>query len=183
MNWMENNNHQSHQLLHSYCLNPEVRLETQGVNEQILLVMRAHPITQLPWIFNTIILFILLIVLNILFFSFFSLQQALFSNLFGIVILLSYVWFSFLSWFFNVGIVTDLRIIDIDFTSVIYKEVTEARLDKVEDITSKSGGYFQSFFDYGDVFVQTAGTEKNIEFINISKPSDVVRIISDLVGK
>lgn len=180
---MENNNNQSHQLLHSYCLNPNVRLETQGVNEQVLLVMRAHPITQLHWIFNTIILFILLIVLNILLFSFLTARQILFTNIFGIVILLSYVWFNFLSWFFNVGVITNLRIIDIDFISVIYKEVTEARLDKVEDITSKSGGYFQSFFDYGNVFIQTAGTEINIEFENISKPSEVVRVISDLVGK
>lgn len=180
---MENNNNQSHQLLHSYCLNPDVRLESQGVNEQVFLVMRAHPVTQLPWIFNTLILFILLVVLNFFLFSFFTIGQILFTNIFGIVILLSYVWFNFISWFFNVGVATNLRIIDIDFVSVLYKEVTEARLDKVEDITSKSGGYFQSFFDYGNVFVQTAGTEVNIEFVNISKPSEVVRIISDLVGK
>lgn len=180
---MENNNNQSHQLLHSYCLNPEVRLETQGVNEQVLLVVRAHPITQLPWIFNTLILFILLIVLNLFVFSFLSISQILFINIFGMVILLSYIWFNFLGWFFNVGVITNLRIVDIDFTSVIYKEITEARVEKVEDITSKSGGYFQSFFDYGNVFVQTAGTEVNIEFVNISRPSEVVRIISDLVGK
>lgn len=180
---MENNTNQSHQLLHSYCLNPQVRIETQGPNESVLLVMRAHPITQIPWIFNTLILLLLLIGLNIFLFSFLSIQQILFTNIFGIVILLSYVWFNFLTWFFNVGVVTNQRIIDIDFMSVIYKEVTEAMLGKVEDITSKSGGYFQSFFDYGNVFIQTAGTEVNIEFINISKPSEVVRVISDLVGK
>ncbi len=180
---MENNNNQSHQLLHSYCLNPEVRIETQGSNESILLVLRAHPITQISWILNTFFLFLLFIVLNFLFFSFLSFRQILFINLFGIVVLLSYIWFNFLNWFFNVGVITNQRIVDIDFASVIYKEVTETRLDKVEDITSKSGGYFESFFDYGDVFVQTAGKEAFIEFMNVPKPSDAVRIISELIGR
>ena len=178
---MENNTNQSHQLLHSYCLNPEVKLDTQGLNEPILVVVRSHPFTQLPWIFNSVFLFILLITLNILLFSIFSTAQVIFINTFSIILILSYIWFNILDWFFNVGIVTNERIIDVDFMNVLYKEVTEARLDKVEDITSKSGGFFESFFDYGDVFIQTAGSAVHIEFMNISKPSDVVRIISDLV--
>lgn len=180
---MENNNNQSHQILHSYCLNPEVKLEIQGPNEHILLVLRAHPITQLPWIFNVIILTILLTVLNLLLFSFLTFRQALFANIFGIIVIATYAWYNFLSWFFNAGVVTNQRIIDIDFTSVLYKEVSEALLAKIEDITSKSGGYFESFFDYGDVFVQTAGTAENIEFLNVPHPSEVVRIIDELIGK
>lgn len=180
---MENNNNQSHQLLHSYCLNPDVRVESQGVNERIILVLRAHPVTQIHWIFNVIILTILLIALNFFLFSIFNIAQILFTNLFGIIMILSYTWFNFLTYFFNVGVVTNQRIIDIDYTSVLYKEVSEALLSKVEDITSKSGGYFESFFDYGDVFIQTAGTSENIEFLNIPHPSEVVRIIDELLGK
>ncbi len=180
---MENNNNQSHQLLHSYCLNPEVRFESQGLNEHVLLVLRAHPITQIPWIFNTLVLFILIIVLNVFLFSLLSGRQILFTNIFGFAVLLSYIWFNFLNWFFNVGVVTTLRIIDVDFTSVIYKEVTETRLDRVEDITSKSGGYFESFFDYGNVFVQTAGKDTYIEYMNVPKPSEAVRIIDELIGR
>lgn len=70
-----------------------------------------------------------------------------------------------------------------DYANIIYKEVSEARLDKIEDITSKSGGFFESFFNYGNLFIQTAGTESNVEFINIPNPSDVVRIIDDLTGR
>lgn len=107
----------------------------------------------------------------------------MFTNIFGFAVLLSYIWFNFLNWFFNVGVVTTLRIIDVDFTSVIYKEVTETRLDRVEDITSKSGGYFESFFDYGNVFVQTAGKDTYIEYMNVPKPSEAVRIIDELIGR
>jgi hypothetical protein len=56
-----------------------------------------------------------------------------------------------------------------------------AVINKIEDVTSKSGGFFSSVFDYGNVFVQTAGTEANVEFMNIPKPSEVVKIINSLL--
>jgi len=73
-------------------------------------------------------------------------------------------------------------VIDIDFSTVIYREVTEAGLKQIEDITSKSGGYFASLFDYGDVFIQTAGTDVNIEFLKIPKPAEVVSIVNSFIS-
>ncbi|MDO9028065.1 MAG: hypothetical protein Q7U68_04300, partial [Candidatus Roizmanbacteria bacterium] len=54
---------------------------------------------------------------------------------------------------------------------------------KIEDITVKSGGYLQSLFDYGSIFVQTAGTAVNIEFNNVPYPTDAVQVINKLLGK
>ncbi len=180
---MENNRTQSHRFLHSFCLNPSVCFETQLQNEQVLLVLRAHPFTQLPWMFYSIVMLILLFIINIVVSSFFSWRQILFMDSMALVFIVSYVWLNFLNWFFNVGVVTNIRIVDIDFTNAIYKEVTEAHLDKIEEITSKSGGFFASFFDFGNVYVETAGEAPNIEFINIPKPADVVTIIDGLLGK
>ncbi len=171
----------SHSILHSFCVKPGYRFETQHLTEQVILVLRAHPITQLPWIFNSIFLLIILFFLNFLFLNFLSTSQTLFANIFGLAVIFAYIWFNFLSWFFNVGIITNERIIDIDFHTVIYKEVTETQLAKVEDVTAKSGGFFASIFNYGTVFVQTAGAEVNIEFINVPKPSEVTKIINSLV--
>jgi hypothetical protein len=80
-----------------------------------------------------------------------------------------------------VGLITNERIVDVDFYNVLYKEVTATRIEKIEDVTSKSGGFIESFFHYGDVFVQTAGNELNIEFLEVPSPSRVVRIINDLM--
>jgi hypothetical protein len=74
-------------------------------------------------------------------------------------------------------------VIDIDLHSILYKEVTMAVLGKIEDVTSKSGGFFSSIFNYGNVFVQTAGTEANVEFINIPRPSEVTKIINSLLPR
>lgn len=174
---------QSHQFLHSYCIRPDVKFEAQAKDEHIILVLRAHPITFLPWIFNSLVFFIALIVLDFILPNFLTANQVIFINIFALILLFSYIFFNFLSWFFNVGIITNQRIIDIDFDNVIYKEVTETNFSRIQDITSKSGGFFEAFFNYGNLFVQTAASEQNIEFLNIPSPSDVVRIIEDLTGK
>jgi len=177
------NNGQNHKLFHSFCLYPNVKFETQENKENVILVLRAHPITQIYWLLNSLFFIFILSLLNYFFPSFFNATQIFFLNVFAIVFILSYLWLNFLNWFFNVGVISNKRIIDIDFHGIIYKEVTATHLNKIEDITSKGGGYFQSFFDYGNVFIQTAGTEANIEFIDVPYPSQVATMINELIGK
>jgi len=173
---------ESHKIYHSFCLRPKINFDGQNDHEDIVLVLRAHPVTQVFWLINGFILLITIILLNFIFPKFLDYYQILFFDLFGLVITLSYLWFNFLGWFFNVGIVTNQRVIDIDFKGVLYKEVTIAMLRKIEDVTSKSGGFFSSVFDFGNVFIQTAGTEANIEFMDIPKPSQVAKIINQLLS-
>lgn len=171
----------SHKVLHSFCIRPNIRFENQEDDEEVILVLRAHPVTLIPWILNGFILLILLFFLDFALGSFLSGTQFFFANFLAITFILSYFWFNFLGYFFNVGIITNKRIIDLDFHAVIYKEVTETIFSKIEDITAKSGGYFASLFNFGDVFIQTAGTETNVEFLKVPMPNEVVKIINDLV--
>lgn len=171
----------SHGILHSFCIRPDYRFENQNPDEEIILVLRAHPVTLIPWIINSIFLFAVLISLNFLLPKFLNAGQILFLDIFGIAFILAYIWFNFLSWFFNIGIVTSSRIIDVDFHAVIYREITATHLSKIEDVTAKSGGFIASVFNFGNVFVQTAGSEINIEFINIPRPVDATKIINDLI--
>lgn len=168
--------------MHAFCIRPNISFDIQDTGEEVILFLRAHPITQLYWIVNGLILSILLIVLNFIFPTIFTPQQIFFINIAGIFFIGAYLWANFLTYFFNVGIVTNKRVIDIDFHAIIYKETTEADLGKIEDITAKSGGYFASLFNFGDVFIQTAGTEVNIEFLKIPRPSEVVNIINHLAS-
>lgn len=172
---------EAHHLFHAFCLRPKIGFEGQHSKEEVVLVLRAHPITQIYWIINGFILLMIFILLNFILPGVLGINQILFFDIFGLVVVFGYLWFNFLSWFFNVGIVSNHRIIDIDFHSVLYKEVTIAILGKVEDVSSKAGGFFSAIFDYGNVFVQTAGTEANIEFMNTPKPSQVAKIINQLI--
>lgn len=174
---------QSHRFFHSFDLLPHIQFETQHQDEEVVLALRAHPITLLPWIINSIVLLILIFLLNIFYPSFFSISQIIFLNILAVSVVFAYVWFNFLGWFFNVGIITKERILDIDLHSVIYKETTVTQLNKVEDITVKSAGFFSSIFNYGNLFIQTAGADVNIEFLNIPAPADASKIINDLMNR
>lgn len=168
--------------LHAFSLYPSVRVESQSDEEKIVLLLRAHPITQIFWIINAFIFSILLIGLVIFMPGIIGIKETLFLAIFGIAFIFSYIWFNFLSWFFNVGVITTERVVDIDFHSIIYKEISEARLNKIEDVTSKGAGYFGSLFNFGNLFIQTAGTEVNIEFMNVPDPSGASHVINELLS-
>ncbi|MBI4973332.1 hypothetical protein HZC27_01850 [Candidatus Roizmanbacteria bacterium] len=173
----------SHKLFHSFCIKPATRFDTQGVDEEVILVLRAHPVTLVPILINGLVLFFILFFTNFFFPSFLTLSQILFINVFFLVFIGNYLWFGFLNWYFNVGIITNKGIVDVDFNLIIYKETTYTLLSHVEDVTAKSGGFFESVFDFGNLFIQTAGTERNTEFLNIPHPSSAAKIINALVQK
>jgi len=166
--------------LNAYILHPKIVCNFTEKNEKIILMVRAHPLTQIYWVVNGILFFAILAGFDFVFLPYLNLLQKIFINLFVTIVIFSYWWFNFLSWFFNVGIITNQRIIDVDFHSLVYKEITSAKLEKVEDITVKSGGFLASIFNFGNIFVQTAGTEVNIEFINIPFPDKVRDLINNL---
>lgn len=173
----------THEYMHAFEVAPEVSFETQSGGEKVLLLIRAHPLTQLSWIFNSLVFLLLLILFNMVAMNFVQLTvgQAVFLNIFIFNFILSYVFFNFVTWYYNVGIITNERIVDIDFMYLIYKEVSGTELEKVEDVTAKTGGYFASLFNFGDVFLQTAGSHQTIEFLKVPKPAQVVKIMSNLL--
>ena len=172
----------SHNPLSAFLSWPDrVNFETQDRDERIVLMLRKHLITNVPWIILTIILIFAPSLL-----SFFPLLDFLPTHfqfvalLFWYLIVTAFFLESFLTWFFNVYLVTDERIIDIDFYNLIYREVTDAKLDKIQDVTYTLGGVVRTIFNYGDVVVQTAGTVPNIEFQAVPDPAEVARILQEL---
>jgi len=88
---------------------------------------------------------------------------------------------TFLVWFFSVYIITDERIIDVDFISLLFKDVSSAKLDDIQDISSKTGGLLATVVDYGTVYIQTAGEKTEIEFENVPQPAKVAAILNELL--
>lgn len=169
--------------MNSLCILPDARFDVQYEKEQIIMVLRAHPATQIGWMLFSLVMLFILITINFFLPSFFTVSHQILINITGFIYILSYIWLKFILYYYHVGIVTTKRIIDIDQHSILYRETSEARLDKIEDVTSRSGGYFGAIFNYGNVFVQTAGAEANIEFVHIPVPTMVAKIINEVQPK
>ncbi|MDP3955121.1 MAG: PH domain-containing protein [bacterium] len=168
--------------LSAYILNPvKVRFSSQADEEQVILLLRKHWITNVPWMALAILLFFAPLVLPIFpLLDFLPTRYQLMSLIIWYLLLLAFIFESFLTWFFNVYIVTDERLIDVDFYNLIYKQITEAKADKIQDTTYRVGGVLRSVFNFGDVLIQTAGAEANLEFEAVPNPNEVVKVIQDL---
>ncbi len=177
--------------LTSFAVSPEgIRFETQDDTETVVLFLRQHMIVLLGPALLTVLLVITPVGLLPLLFRYLTLpftrptSYIIVGTAMWYVVTFGFALMSFLRWFFNIYIVTDKRIVDIDFIHLLYKEFSEARLDKIQDVTYKSSGIFSVFFDYGDAYVQTAGGDlPNIEFLSVPKPAKVVETISKLLEK
>lgn len=179
-------------VLSSFCQNPQgVSFETQKGTESIILFLRSHFLTNLSWIIISIILVILPLIaalflpnmhLGFLSSEVVSRFVTVFA-LFYYLIVFSYIFLSFLSWFYNVFIVTTERILDIDYSDIVVHNMAETKLNHIEDVRYTQSGFIPSFINYGNLFVQTAGTEENFEAFSIPKPREATDIITDLTGR
>ncbi|OGK17068.1 hypothetical protein A2690_04815 [Candidatus Roizmanbacteria bacterium RIFCSPHIGHO2_01_FULL_39_12b] len=168
---------QSHSVFHTFCKYPQVAFESQHEHEIVILTLRAHPFTQTNWIIISIIGFLSPFVLDVFLVGRAQVLVVLFANVFWTLIVLSFAFYNLLRWVFNVGIITNERVLDVDYV-FIQKEITEAAIYDITDATARTTGFFPNLFNYGDVFVQTAGTNENIEFLAVPHPNEAVGIIN-----
>lgn len=176
------------QALSAYLFMPAgVRFETQQADEEIILLLRKHWITNLTWMVITVMLIVMPLILFPLVMTDEIIPPGISDSIITFFIFtwyllsFSYILVNFLLWYFTVSIVTNERIIDIDFVNILHKKFAATRIAKVEDITLKTGGFIRTIFDYGDVIVQTAGTEAQFGFFAVPHPEQVVRTINDLM--
>lgn len=160
---------------------PKVHFETQEPEEEILLILRSHWITNLSWVLISIVLFFAPIsLLFIPLLESFPVRLQMMFVIIWYLVLLMFVFEKFLAWFFNITIITDERIIDVDFLNLTSKKVSDAELDKIQDVSFTRQGVFQTIFNFGDILVQTAAEHAQFIFEKIPDPSEVANILQRL---
>ena len=176
--------------LASYCENPShILLQGENITATIKLFVRAHIVTNVPWILTTFVLFLIPLLIQTLIVitnADISTLPANFLTIFLLLyylIALTYVFINFITWFYNIIIITNTEIVDIDYSEVIYHDVAATNVNLIEDVNYIQSGFIRGLFNFGDVFVQTAGGKENIEAHAIPQPAKITRIILDFIGK
>lgn len=168
---------------HAFVPKPEnVFFASQHAEEKVLLLLRQHPVTQLGWIFIVTFLGVLPFLFQSVGLLNFLPADYQFASLIGWYLLLfGYALESFLSWFYNVYIITDERIVDVDFSNLLYKNISSAKIEKIEDVTNEAKGILATVFNFGTVKIQTAGTMTEFDFVNVPQPAKVASFINELL--
>lgn len=173
------------------CTNPfaafstkphKAHFQSQHPDEQIVLALRRHPITNVPWVLVAIGMVFFPFFVSILpIVSFFPATVQVMSWVAWYLIVTAFVLENFLSWFFDLNLITDERIVDIDFDNLLYKRISSAKIENIEDVTSSTGGFIRSMLHFGSVFIQTAGEKREFEFRDVPQPEKVIRILNDMM--
>ncbi|MEK7481640.1 MAG: PH domain-containing protein [Patescibacteria group bacterium] len=149
----------------------------QQPHERIIMTLRRHPITFIAKIFLCLLLFALPFLLMPL------LEEPLADLYWGAALrllgsaylLLVTVFFHalFIDYYLDVWIVTNDRIIDVHQSGLFKRTIAELDLKQVQDVTSQTVGFFGTFFNYGNVGIQTAGSKQKFDFQNVAKPHEI----------
>lgn len=164
----------------------------QRPDENVLMVIRKHPIVH----FKIILIFLMTIILPLFLFMLFWVRQYPFGEyqtpglvvgIFASLYILYGLLFSCVAWIneeFDVCILTDQRFMDITQISLFRRSVTSTPLERIQDATSSVDGFFQTLLNYGNILIQTAGGNTNIHiFIDKTPlPGDTARRIMDAVN-
>lgn len=174
-------------LFSSYCPHPEgITFENQDTDEEIVLFLRRHFITNLPWILGTIFLAlippIIPILLTLFSFSIILSPSIVFAIFFFYYLILTgFVILRFALWYFHTTFVTTKRVVDIDIINLLNKDVAEAFLEVIIDVQYNQSGVLASLFNFGNIRIQTESIEQKFELDATPRPREVAGIIGDLV--
>jgi membrane protein YdbS with pleckstrin-like domain len=164
--------------------------ESQLDNEKIYLVVRQHWLILLLKLKAVLLMFILGIALwwyvpelgseflsdealrafTVLMYIYF------FGLLLGSLMVITY-------YYLHMQIVTGMRMVDVDQLGLFKRNVSEIQLENVEEVTSKSHGVLATVFNFGNVTVQTSGSQIEFEFENVAHPEHIKKLILDLYEK
>ncbi len=156
--------------------------------EKILHLLRRDPVTFIP----VVLLFLILLILP---FGLWILIKTSgitwFDEMVGFTILvlfaslylmsISLFFYSyFVTFYLDMWVITNDRLVDVRQVSLFSRTIAEVDLYQIQDVTSEVKGIFASIFNYGNIYLQTAGPVPRFILFNVPDPHRLRQIILDL---
>jgi len=168
--------------LSSFLARPKVfTFNARDDGEEIILVLRRHWLTNSSWIIIAALMaFAPLFLLSFSLWGIFPSNYRLILAIFWYLLTFAIAFENFLSWYFNVFILTEERVIDIDFYNLLDKKMSEAKISMIQDVTSKTTGLSQTLFNYGTILIQTASEIPLIKIDKVPNPDLVLQVLQQM---
>jgi membrane protein YdbS with pleckstrin-like domain len=139
-------------------------------DEQVLMVVRQHPWVLMP-IFWVWLGLIAIIVLSIWQFGLSTISSYVIFSALGFGLLYSlYQWFV---WNNSNYIITSQRVIKIDQNGLFNREISEAEIGRIQEISTEIKGPIRTLFNFGRVKIQTASSYGRVDLEDVADPYDI----------
>lgn len=139
-------------------------------NEQVLLVVKQHPWVLMPivWVWLVLITIIALLVWK---FGLSTISSYAIFGVLGFGLLYSlYQWFI---WNNSDYIITNQRVIKIDQNGLFNREISEAEIERIQEISTEIKGPIRTIFNFGRVKIQTASSYGRVDLEDVVDPYDI----------
>lgn len=173
--------------LFDFLSHSDMTFEGRKHGEEILVFTRRHWFVLLSTVIAGVFASILPLLLIILGAK--ILVQYNLSGVFALtwVIYLMVIWFyvfyRLTMYALDSWIVTDERVLDISQIALFKRKVSELHLTSIEDTSVHTDGFIQSYLNFGDVEIQTAGATQRFLFDDVPKPLEIKDVIMTAAGK
>lgn len=156
-------------------------------DEPIVIFARRHIISFLGTVFYFILAFVLPLIL-------WSLNSSIVKTEFSqndlalitltlssyYLVLVTYFFIEWINYYYDILIVTTKILYDIEQKNFFLRQISHVHLLQIEDISSEIKGFFQTLFAYGNVIIQTAGSEERTVIKYIANPQETAAMILKL---
>jgi|PlaIllAssembly_1097288.scaffolds.fasta_scaffold121883_3 uncharacterized membrane protein (DUF485 family) len=163
------------------------KFATQNPDEYVVMIVRKHVFRNASWLINAFLAFIMpLLLIAVIGYWDVNFNESLFSTselvmgantqiLFALLLfyfgfVATYVYFSFIHWFYDVFIITNERYISIDFDILHGRTIVDIPLSDIIDVSEKVLGFLPTLIGYGNIEFKTT-SEKFIILDNIPNPT------------
>lgn len=161
--------------------------EGKDSDEEVKILVRKSLLTTIGWIILTVVLSLIPFILGPLVSSVKFNGKHVFDpafvsslGLFWYVFVFGFILQNFLNWYFEVLLITNKKIVDIDEGCT---NISETQLRNIQDVTSKMNSIWGQVFNIGSLLIQTAAEKEEFEFRFVDNPSVIRDAISDLVSR
>jgi hypothetical protein len=170
---------------------------TQNKDEEVIIILRQHIVKNVSWVMTSLLLILIPFILIGLFYGFdhyinndalltpgaiAGIDQNYIIALLGFYysFIVSYAFFGFIHWYFDLFIFTNERYISIDFNILKGRMITDIPLTDIIDISEKVYGFIPTIVGYGNIEFKT--TSEKISIMNKVPQTIWIRdSLSDLI--
>lgn len=82
----------------------------------------------------------------------------------------------------SVFVITNQRVINVRQVGFWKRKITETEIEKIQDVSSETSGFFRTMFKFGDLVIRTAGVSQGSEIVvkNVANPYQVQQKIAGI---
>jgi|GEM_PF-3881255 len=154
--------------------------------EKVLKVIHVHPVFFFLIIFLSVVsLASPIIILTLLYDQLSNASESVqgfiivFTSIYYLVVL-TICYIAWIDFYLDIGIVTSERLIDIDQAGLLGRKVSQLYLINIQDVSANQEGLFANLFNYGNVLIQSAGSQNNFLWVKVPDPFSLSESLLDL---